>query len=193
MVDVVASHPAVPADPAPASDPAARSRALSALLLGDGQVGTDEIAAWAVSVVAAGAVPSGWDPASLLAKFPCGWRAALANAGVPLARGGIPWTARLDESAFAPTLTSTGVLQLPPLARFATLTSLPLKPVRVLVHIHTGVRLQVAAGVHLWLWENQVALVNVTSVHRSGFIHGPRRGMRSVVALDPGHSQVITW
>lgn len=175
------------------SDLAARSRALSALLLGDGQLGTDEVAAWAVSVVAAGAVPIGWDPGSLLPNFPAGWQSALAYAGVPLARGGMPWTARLDENSSAPALTSSGVLQVPPLARFATLTSLPLKPVRQLVHIHTGVRLQVAAGVHLWLWENQVALVNVTSVHRSGFIHGPRRGMRSVVALDPGQGQAITW
>lgn len=183
MVEVVATHPTA------LSDHAARSRALAALLLGDGQSGSDEAAAWAVGVVAAGAVTIGWDPAS----FPVGWHAVLADAGVPLARGGLPWTARISDEAATPSLTATGVLQVPPLARFATLTSLPLKPVRLLVHIHTGVRLQVAAGVHLWLWDNQVALVNVTSVHRSGFIHGPRRGMRSVVALDPGHSQVMTW
>lgn len=167
----------------------ARSRALTAFLLGDGQSGNDEIATWAVSVVAAGAGPMGWDPAS----FPAGWQAALAYAGVPMARGGLPWTATLNDSAVVPFLNSSGFLEVPPLALFATLTSLPLKPLRQLVHRKTGVRLQVATGIQVWLWENQLALVNVAAVHRSGFIHGPRRGMRSVVALDPGQSQVITW
>lgn len=183
MVEVVAL------DSAARSDPATRSSALAALLLRDGQSGNDEAATWAVGVMATGAVPLGWDPAS----FPAGWQSALANAGVPMARNGESWTARMIEWAMTPMLTSAGILEVPPLDQFATLTSLPLKPVRRLVHNHTGVRLQVAAGVHLWLWENQLALVNASSAHRGGFIHGPRRGMRSVVALDPGQSQVIAW
>lgn len=182
MVEL-ASHPAA------LTDLAARSCALAALLLGAAQLGNDEAAAWAVSVVATGTGPLGWDPSS----FPAGWQSALAHAGVPLARGGERWKAQLNESATVPTLSPSGILEVPPLAQFATLTSLPLKPVRLLVQIHTGVRLQVAAGVHVWLWENQVALVNVGTVHRGGFIHGPRRGMRSLVALDPGQSQVISW
>ena len=188
MVEV-ASHPAAHSDSTAGSNHAARSRALAALLLGDGQSGNDEAAIWAVSVVATGSVPVGWDPAS----FPVGWQSALANAGVPMARGGACWTAHLNEGARVPTLTSSGNLEVPPLTQFMTLTSLPLKPVRLLVHMHTGVRLQVATGVHVWLWENQLALVNVASVHRGGFIHGPRRGMRSVVALDPGQGYVIAW
>lgn len=110
-----------------------------------------------------------------------------------MARGGRPWTATLNDSAAVPFFNPAGILEVPPLALFATLTSLPLKPLRQLVHRETGVRLQVATGIQVWLWENQLALVNVAAVHRSGFIHGPRRGMRSVVALDPGQSQVITW
>ena len=174
-------------------DPTARSRALADLLLGDGQAGTNpadaEARAWAQGVVAAGRSPRGWDPASLQP----GWQAALANAGVPLARGGEPWTADISETVNAPMLLSTGNLVMPPLASFMVLTSMPLKPLRLFVHAHLGTRLQVATGVHLWVWENQLILVNTTLVYRGGFMHGPQRGMRSVVALEPGQSQEITW
>jgi hypothetical protein len=177
--------------PANLSDPAARSRALANLLLGEdtglGQLGHD--ADWAQAVVAAGRTPQGWDPSS----FPPGWLPALAAAGAPLARGGHPWAARISDQAHSLTLRSSGELLVPPLECFAILTSLALKPLRLFIHAHFGIRLQVAAGVHLWAWANQLVLINTTVLYRGGFIHGPQRGVRSVVALEPGQSQEISW
>lgn len=174
-------------------DPTMSNRALAALLLGGGQAGNGTVDAtaqkWAQATVAAGHGPRGWDPASMQP----GWQAALATAGVPLARGGESWTADISEAVNAPMLLSSGGLIVPPLARFITLTSMPLKPLRLFVHAHLGTRLQVATGVHLWVWANQLILINTTQVYRGGFIHGPQRGMRSVVALEPGLSQEITW
>lgn len=174
-------------------DPGARSRALAALLLGEtsaAEVDTTGLAAadWAASVAASGRQPIGFDPLSV----PAGWRRPLADAGVPFAVGGGRWPARID-AAEAPQLTATGELLLPSLAHFAVLTSLPLKPVRQFVQQTTGVRLQVATGVHLWLWENQFALINTVDAQRGGFVNGPRHGMRSVIALEAGQVQVLAW
>ena len=177
-------------------DPAARNRALAWLLLGEefGSAADEEKTRemdvdWARTVVAAGRTPQGWDPAG----FPPGWQPALAAAGVPLARGGERWTARISDQVSGPLLLSSGELLVPPRERFATLTSLPLKPLRLFIHAHLGIRLQVATGVHLWAWANQLVLINTTALYRGGFIHGPQRGMRSVVALEPGQSQEISW
>lgn len=171
-------------------DPGARSHALAHLLFGAGENPRDPAAvAWAAEIISAGHQPSGCDPT----LFPPDWRAPLADAGVPFARAGSRLPLRISESAEMPTLTSAGDLIVPPLARFRQLTSLPLKPLRRAVQNLSGIRLQVATGVHLWMWANQLVLINTTTHHRGGFVHGPSHGMRSVVALDPGQTLVLTW
>ena len=130
----------------------------------------------------------GFDPDTVAA----GWLEPLAAAGVPFATGGTSWPGRIDPSLTIPVV-NEGNLWLPPLERFRNLTSLPLKPVRTWIHFHFGVRLRVAAGIHLWLWGDRLAVVNRTEKHRSGFLHGPQHGMRTVIALDPGRHQVVAW
>jgi hypothetical protein len=131
----------------------------------------------------------GFDPESL----PPGWLEPLLAAGVPCADHGEAWPARIDPESTKPAITAAGDLILPPLEYFRTLTSLPLKPVRTWIHHRYGIRLRVASGVHLWLWRDRLAVVNHSSQHRSGFLHGPHHGMRTVIALDPGRHQVVTW
>ena len=131
----------------------------------------------------------GFDPESL----PAGWLEPLLAAGVPVANAGEPWPARSDPQLTHPIITSASELLLPPLERFRTLTSLPLKPLRIWIHLRFGVRLRVATGIQLWLWNDRLAIANRSDQHRSGFLHGPHHGMRTVIALDPGRHQVVTW
>jgi hypothetical protein len=138
----------------------------------------------------AGAVePRGWDPATV----PAGWLDPLADAGIPFAARGEPWDAEVDPALELPRQEGDDRLVLPSLERFRTLTSLPLKPVRRWVQWRQGVRLQVGTGVRLWLWSNRLLLRNGASVHRGGFVHGPQRGMRAVIALDPEQTLVVSW
>lgn len=165
----------------------ARIAALEAALGGTVPVGDD--GAWATALVAAGQLRRGWDPT----PWTPAWRAALAAAGVPFAAGGDRPTVTIDSSLEEPVLTADEHLRLPPLERFVGLTSLPLKPVRQSVHRDYHVRLQIGAGVHLWLWSNQVVVVNGTADQRDGFLYGPDRGMRLTLSLAPGTAQELTW
>ena len=131
----------------------------------------------------------GFDPDSI----PAGWLDPLMSAGVPIAVGGESWPARIDQFLTKPIINGAGELVLPPLEHFRSLTSLPLKPVRTWIQHRFGVRLRVAAGIRLWLWGNCLAIVNHSDQHRSGFLHGPHHGMRTVIALDPGRHQVVEW
>ncbi len=181
----------LPRMPAAAPSTTPRIAALDQVLA-EGSVPADgaaEIAAWAQELAASGRRRMGVDPATV----PAPWRDVLADAGVPFAPGGQPWTARGVDALPRPRLDPDGTLLLPPLERFRTLTSLPLKAVRLWVHERFGVRLQVATGVRLWLWSNQLAVVNGDDRHRGGFLHGPTRGMRTVLSLDPGQAQVVRW
>ena len=131
----------------------------------------------------------GFDPESL----PAGWLEPLLAAGIPFAAGGESWPGRIDPLLTKPIINVAGELVLPPLERFRTLTSLPLKPVRTWIQHRFGVRLRVATGIQLWLWGDRLAIINLSSKHRSGFLHGPHHGMRTVIALDPGRHQVVAW
>jgi hypothetical protein len=131
----------------------------------------------------------GWDPETLAEE----WLEPLTLAGVPFATGGETWDAHHDAQATRPALAAGDVLYLPPLAVFRNLTSLPLKPVREWVRCRFGVRLQTGTGVHLLLWSNQLILVNRAPSYRGGFLHGPQRGMRTVVALEPGQCQQVVY
>jgi hypothetical protein len=147
------------------------------------------LAASLAEAAATGVHPCGWDPASVSPE----WEPALAAAGVPFAAGGKPWEAEIVPALTQPVRTPDGRLQVPPLALFATLTSLPLKALRAWIDDHFSIRVQLGVGVHVHLWSNQLVLVNPTAKHRGGFLHGPKSGMRTVVALDPGQVQRITW
>lgn len=144
-------------------------------------------------LAASGTQAQGWNPATLAA----GWLGPLTLAGVPFlapgANGGEPWDAKVDPAALRPYLSPRDELYLPPLERFSALTSLPLKPLREWVRFRFGVRLQTGVGVQLQLWANQLVLANRTAVYRGGFLHGPQRGMRTVVALDPGQCQHVVF
>ena len=125
--------------------------------------------------------------------MPSGWLPALVAAGVPFAVGGKPWEAEIVPGLAQPARTLDGRLQVPPLACFATLTSLPLKALRAWINDHFSIRVQLGTGVQVHLWSNQLVLVNATTQHRGGFLHGPKSGMRTVVALEPGQVQRIAW
>ena len=163
-----------------------RILALEAALRGEPQ---GEYADWAAHVVAAGGRLCGWDPTPWTAD----WRRVLAVAGVPFAAGGERPVVAIDPSATTVSSTPDGQLRLPPLERFAGLTSLPLKPLRLAVQRQYRLRLQIGVGVQLWLWSHQAVLINGSADQRDGFLYGPQHGMRLTVSLAPGAAQELTW
>jgi len=135
--------------------------------------------------------PLGLDPAGL----PEAWREALAWSGMPLApRGALVWGRDLREQQDVelPRL-DADVLLLPRLSRFACLTSLDLKPVRLLVAQRCGVRLQSGVGLHLFLWANQAVMCSRLETLTGGFLHGPAVGQRHGLSVDPGGVQHLLW
>lgn len=120
------------------------------------------------------------------------WTEALAHAGVPLTpTGGLAFERVFQIAEVPAPCLGSGPLLIPPLGTFRTLTSLPLKPLRLSMAGLFGVRLQIATGVHCFLSRRQAVLLNMAKVPRSGFLHGPRRGMRAALALEAGEGQVV--
>lgn len=171
--------------------PMARAALIEALIADGTPVAgaSEEDLSWANELLAGAGKPQGWDPETVAPA----WRAPLAWAGVPFARGGERWEVAESADLLRPSLSADGVLVLPPLAVFTALSSLPLKPLRVWVAQRFAVRVQIGTGVRLWLWDNRFVVLNCSDRHRGGFIHGPTRGMRAVVALDPGQAQAVSW
>jgi hypothetical protein len=147
---------------------------------------------WASAMIAAGQGPARGLSA---AQVPERWRETLAWAGVPFGTAGdLSWGTDLQEvpELVVPELRA-GRLLLPIPGTLAQLTSLALKPLRLFVAERLGCRLQLAAGVHFYLWSNQAVLVSCADVPVGGFLHGPDVGQRHAVSIQPGGFQVIAW
>ncbi len=148
-----------------------------------------EHAAWATALVASAGPSHGWDPT----PWTPAWRAVLAAAGVPFAASGDRPPVTIDDSLTAPTWSVDQGLRLPPVERFATLTSLPLKPVRLCINHTYQLRLQIAVGIRLWKWSHCALVINATADQQDGFLYGPQHGMRLTLSLAPGAAQELTW
>jgi hypothetical protein len=124
------------------------------------------------------------------------WREALAWAGTPLmpGDGDLRWGADLEVD---PTLTlpteRDGRLWLPPIDRFLALTAPQLRPLRLFIAHRLGVRVQVAAGVRVWLWQDRAVLVSCRDEAVGGFLYGPTLMQRTAIELDPGGWQMVVW
>jgi hypothetical protein len=131
----------------------------------------------------------GLDPAGL----PPGWTEVLSRCGLPLAPGGAwRWAVDLAEDPdLAVPRQDGGLLLLPPPARLGTLTSLPLKPLRLWVAQRSGVRLQIGADIHLRLWSGRALLVSTAHLPLSGFLSGPTKGTRASIHVAPGGTQHV--
>ena len=122
------------------------------------------------------------------------WIEALAYAGVPLtAQRGLPFNRLfVVEDVPAPRIAPSGPLILPPADRLKELTSLPMKPLRMAMAGVFGIRLQIGTGVHLFVGRHRAILLNTSAIPRSGFLHGPRRGMRAALAMEPSEAQTVS-
>ena len=194
-------HPAVGHldRPAPAHDSAdfgaLRARVLDAHLLGRVVLAPRSVAgeldAWAAEIIADAEGPAIGLQA---ADVPELWYDLLAWSGVPMsADGPLRWGADISEAAVAVPEFQEGRLVLPPPPVLAQLTSLALKPLRLLVANRLGCRLQAATGLHFFLWRSQAVLVSHAEVPLGGFLHGPEAGMRHSIAVPVGGAQVIRW
>lgn len=150
-----------------------------------------ELDAWAVEVVANAKGPTvGLEAAGV----PEIWYDLLAWSGVPMSsEGPLRWGVDIEESAVTMPEFHGPKLMLPPPTVLAQLTSLALKPMRLLVANRLGLRLQAATGMHLFLWRTQAILVSHAEVPLGGFLHGPETGMRHSLAVPVGGAQVIRW
>ena len=195
--------PPPPPEPPPTSDgPAAigawRVRVLDAALAGVPCAPPppaeleQELTGWAIELLGSARGPARGLSAG---QVPACWRATLQWAGVPFGQAGdLRWGEQIDEQAglTQPELRA-GRLLLPEPAALAQLTSLALKPLRLFVAATLGCRLQSAAGVHLYLWENQAALVSCGALPVGGFLYGPQEGQRHALSILPGACQLVTW
>lgn len=185
--------------PAPARDSAdygaLRARVLDAHLLRRAALVPKQIAseldAWAADVVASA---QGATIGLTAAGVPDLWYDLLAWSGVPMSVDGpLHWGTDICEDAVAMPEFHGDKLVLPPPPVIAQLTSLALKPLRLLVANRLGCRLQAATSLHFYLWPNQAVLVSHASVPLGGFLHGPEAGTRHSVSVPPGGAQVIRW
>ena len=133
----------------------------------------------------------GLDPTTL----PPGWFAVLSRCGLPFALGGaLRWGDNLGEDPRATIPSVQGArLCLPPRELLLTLSSLPLKPVRVWIAQHVGVRLKIGADVHLRLWPQRAVVVSTAAVPLAGFLSGPAQGTRASLHLPVGSAQHVTF
>lgn len=173
---------------------ALRCRVLDALLLdlpAEVPAGLiDELSAWAAPF----AVHSGGLLGVDVASVPAAWLDLLGWAGVPLAKGGaLRWGGDLDEGMIERPAVSGDRLLLPPPALLAGLSGVGLKPLRAWVGIRLGSRLQAAPGVRLYLWATQALMVSRHDQPVGGFFHGPVSGSRTVLAIEPGGWQRVSW
>ncbi len=84
-------------------------------------------------------------------------------------------------------------LMLPTSERLATMTSLSIRPLRHYIGTRLGLRLQAATGIGMYIWDNQALLTCRSLVPVGGFLHGPTRGRRTTLSMDPGGYQLIKW
>jgi len=194
-------HPAIGQleRPAPARDSAdfgaLRARVLDAHLHHRAVLVPRSIASelddWAADIIATASGPTiGLEAANV----PELWYDLLAWSGVPMSSDGpLHWGVDIEEAAVAMPEFHGPKLMLPPPMVLAQLTSLALRPLRLLVANRLGCRLQAATGVHLFLWQSQAILVSHAEVPLGGFLHGPENGMRHSLAVPVGGAQVIRW
>lgn len=150
-----------------------------------------ELDAWATAVIASG---NGATLGLAAAGVPELWYDLLAWSGVPMSVDGpLHWGVDISEEAVTMPEFHGDKLVLPPPPVLARLTSLALKPLRMLSARRLGCRLQAATGLHLFLWPNQAVLVSHAEVPLGGFLHGPEPGTRHSVHVPVGGAQVLTW
>jgi hypothetical protein len=189
---------APPHPPGAAATGAWRIRVLDAALLGRAPEPAppspldQELPRWAGEIIASARGPA---RGLVDVEVPERWRETLKWAGVPFGTAGdLSWGVHLQEqSDLAVPECRGGRLLLPAPGALAQLTSLALKPLRLFVAAQLGCRLQVAAGVHFYLWANQAALVSCVLVPIGGFLHGPEEGQRHSLSIVPGACQLVTW
>ncbi|HEX3134938.1 MAG TPA: hypothetical protein VHX44_15335 [Planctomycetota bacterium] len=150
-----------------------------------------ELDAWAAEIITSAKGPTiGLEAAGV----PDIWYDLLAWSGVPMSsEGPLRWGVDIEESAGTVPEFHGPKLVLPPPTVLAQLTSLALKPMRLLVANRLGCRLQAATGMHLFLWRSQAILVSHAEVPLGGFLHGPEPGMRHSLSVPVGGAQVIRW
>ncbi len=150
-----------------------------------------ELDAWASAVIASGNGPT---VGLVAAGVPELWYDLLAWSGVPMSvEGPLRWGVDISEEAVTMPEFHGDKLVLPPPPVLARLTSLALKPLRLMVARRLGCRLQAATGLHLFLWSNQAVLVSHAEVPLGGFLHGPEPGTRHSVEVPVGGAQVLVW
>ncbi len=175
-----------------ASDLAARLAVLRARWWGwaDDPAADPELVAWADGLIQGNGVPVG----IAIDEVDPGWIEPLALAGVPLAsQGQVSWRRSVRIAEIAAPVLHDDLLELPPLGRFTTLTSLPLKPLRQWVQRQLGLRLQAGVGVQVFLRERRLVMLNCAGIPRHGFAYGPPAGMRTVLQLEPGRWSDVGW
>jgi hypothetical protein len=151
----------------------------------------ESLDAWAQTIMAKAQGPALGLGAS---SIPPMWSDVLAQSGVPLSKDGpLMWGRDVREDDVPLPIFHGDCLVLPPPTTIAQLTSLALKPLRLLVTKHLNVRLQAATGLQLFLWTNQALIISHADVPLGGFLHGPRIGMRHSISVDVGGAQVIEW
>jgi hypothetical protein len=149
-----------------------------------------ELDAWASDLIAGAGPTIGLAAASV----PETWYDLLAWSGVPMSVDGpLRWDQDISEGPVAVPEFHGQKLMLPPPVVLSQLTSLALKPLRLLVANRLGCRLQAATGLHLFLWTKMAVLVSHAEVPLGGFLHGPEPGTRHSVSVPPGGAQVIRW
>ncbi len=150
-----------------------------------------ELDAWATEVIS---TARGATIGLAAADVPDLWYDLLAWSGVPMSVDGpLRWGVDISEGAVAMPEFHGAKLVLPPPLVIAQLTSLALRPLRLLVANRLGCRLQTATGLHFSLWSNQAVLVSQAEVPLGGFLHGPLAGTRHSITVPPGGAQVIRW
>jgi hypothetical protein len=125
---------------------------------------------------------------------PAVWSDVLALSGLPLSKNGpLLWGRDIREADVPLPTLHNDCLVLPPPATMAQLTSLALKPLRLLISQRLGIRLQAATSIQLFLWSNQAVVISHGNVPLGGFLHGPQVGMRHSLTLEVGGAQIIQW
>ena len=128
------------------------------------------------------------------AGVPERWYDLLAWCGVPMSVDGpLHWGVDIAEETVTMPEFHGDRLVLPAPQVLAQLTSLALKPVRLLVARRMGCRLQAATGLHLFLWRKQAVLISHAEVPLGGFLHGPEPGTRHSLSVPVGGAQVLRW
>ncbi|MFW5829524.1 MAG: hypothetical protein ACOCXA_04615, partial [Planctomycetota bacterium] len=98
----------------------------------------------------------------------------------------------IDDSLSKPERDGARLL-LPTPERLALMTSLTIKPLRGFIAERCGVRMQVATGVALYLWQDGAIVISRAQVPLAGFLHGPGPCRRNNLAVGPGEAQTILF